>query len=313
MSITHLYIVLFPHTPLQWICKVQLVLLTLAWLSSLLPTFFMCEPLEYIWNRNIEGGKCINVKAFWRGTGAIALFFDVTCVVLPLPVLWSLKMGVWQKLKLTMLFGLGLGICIITALRIYYDELMDFADLSYTAAPVIMCAVPEPSFAIVLGSIPIMLPLFTRASNTVKSGFANNKPTFTPSPGQSRPPTAQTQDLPHRPAPLQRSDSKKFKQWVDHVYPLTPITEGGRGSDESGRAGYSVDLERGSRRIPSWGGITIRKEVRINSEKNHVHDAKLEAEKEKKKRRRSSFKRGHLESDSVQERPEPCCPRENEI
>jgi hypothetical protein len=41
-------------------------------------------------------------------TSVVALVFDVTCVVLPIPVVWRLKLERGKKIRLTVLFGLGL-------------------------------------------------------------------------------------------------------------------------------------------------------------------------------------------------------------
>ena len=37
----------------------------------------------------------------------MALVFDVGCVVLPIPVVWRLKLERGKKIRLTVLFGLG--------------------------------------------------------------------------------------------------------------------------------------------------------------------------------------------------------------
>jgi hypothetical protein len=109
MSITHFYIVLFPQsTWLHKTCKVQLLLLTLCFIATIIPVFLSCIPFEYTWNKSlVGGGKCIDMKNFWLGTSVVALAFDLSCVLLPIPVFWRLKMEVRKKVKLTVLFGLG--------------------------------------------------------------------------------------------------------------------------------------------------------------------------------------------------------------
>lgn len=107
MSITHFYIVLFPHTLLTKICKAQLFLLTVCWLGGGLPYFYMCRPFALTWNRTLTG-ECWDVRPFWLGMSVVALFFDLTLVVLPIPVVWGLKCSVGKKVRLTALFSLGL-------------------------------------------------------------------------------------------------------------------------------------------------------------------------------------------------------------
>jgi hypothetical protein len=107
MSITHFYIVLFPNIWLHNLCKAQFFLLTLCWIAGIVPCFVACRPIAYTWNRTIPGGQCFDIKRFWFSTSMIALFFDLACVVLPIPVFWSLKTSTAKKIKLTVLFSLG--------------------------------------------------------------------------------------------------------------------------------------------------------------------------------------------------------------
>ncbi|KAH7070968.1 hypothetical protein FB567DRAFT_612538 [Paraphoma chrysanthemicola] len=162
MSITHFYIVLFPHTVLTRICKGQLCLLTLCWLGTYsfflvhmyfgfpsqdrrliytiggsIPFFFTCKPLAYTWNKTIDG-SCTDPRDFWLGMSITALFFDLTCVILPIPIVWRLQCSIGKKIRLTLLFGLGLFICIITILRIAKAYTLDFADLTHSAATAVM-------------------------------------------------------------------------------------------------------------------------------------------------------------------------------
>lgn len=46
-------------------------------------------------------------RKMWLGTSIVALFFDLSCVILPIPVFWSLKTSTKKKIKLTVLFSLG--------------------------------------------------------------------------------------------------------------------------------------------------------------------------------------------------------------
>jgi hypothetical protein len=108
MSITHFYTVLFSHIWLHKLCRIQLYLLTLCWIAGIVPCFLACRPLAYTWDRTLPGGgQCFDVKRFWFWTSIVALFFDLTCVVLPIPVFWSLRTSTAKKIKLTLVFGLG--------------------------------------------------------------------------------------------------------------------------------------------------------------------------------------------------------------
>jgi hypothetical protein len=107
MSITHFYIVLFPHTLLTKLCKAQLALLTLCLTVGSVPFFLLCRPLAFAWDKTL-GGKCTDPHDFWLAMSGVALFFDLTVVALPISAVWTLKCSVGKKIRLTALFGMGL-------------------------------------------------------------------------------------------------------------------------------------------------------------------------------------------------------------
>jgi hypothetical protein len=107
MSITHFYIVIFPHMLLTKLCKVQLAVLTAGLIFGSVPFFFLCRPLAFAWDKTLDG-KCTDIRVFWLAISGVALFFDLTVVVLPIPVVWGLKCSVRKKIQLTALFGMGL-------------------------------------------------------------------------------------------------------------------------------------------------------------------------------------------------------------
>jgi hypothetical protein len=107
LSITHFYITLFPHTTIHLICRIQFVLLLLNCTVSIIRCFTLCRPLAYAWDHTLNG-KCGDFKDFSLETSVVALVFDVACVALPIPVVWRLNLKRGKKIRLTVLFGLGL-------------------------------------------------------------------------------------------------------------------------------------------------------------------------------------------------------------
>ena len=52
-------------------------------------------------------GSCGDQKSLDLSIGIVNLLLDVTVVVLPMPVLWGLKMAVAKKAMLSGMFGMG--------------------------------------------------------------------------------------------------------------------------------------------------------------------------------------------------------------
>ena len=67
----------------------------------------VCRPLEYNWNRTIEG-HCYNQSEAFEAVGIVNLLTDFFIFVLPMPVLWGLQLPVGKKIGLTATFGIGL-------------------------------------------------------------------------------------------------------------------------------------------------------------------------------------------------------------
>ena len=78
-------------------------------LSVVLADCLICRPITYRWNRSIQGGTCGNLEALDVLTGTFNLLLDICLVVMPMPILWGLKMSMSKKIALTGIFGIGTG------------------------------------------------------------------------------------------------------------------------------------------------------------------------------------------------------------
>ena len=69
---------------------------------------FKCSPVEFLWDKSIKGGTCINENQFYRWNGFANLLIDFVIWSLTLPVIWRLNLNARQKLSLSAIFLLGL-------------------------------------------------------------------------------------------------------------------------------------------------------------------------------------------------------------
>lgn len=108
-SITFLYIHIFFTPRFRRICYSVLVINLFFFIGTVLADCLICQPISYRWDRFIGGtGSCGNQKSLDLFLGIFNLFLDVTAVVLPMPVLWGLKMNVRNKVMLSGMFGMGI-------------------------------------------------------------------------------------------------------------------------------------------------------------------------------------------------------------
>lgn len=65
-----------------------------------------CRPVSYFWNK-AQHGRCIDEVNFFRWNGIVNMLLDFMVLVIPLPMVWRLKLKVRDKLAFTSMFTLG--------------------------------------------------------------------------------------------------------------------------------------------------------------------------------------------------------------
>lgn len=88
---------------------------TVAWgLAAFFVNIFQCWPPQYFWLRHsvylrdsVDGTCMSGQTAFYISIGALSLVEDVCLLLLPIAVVWRLKLSTKQKLHTTALFSIG--------------------------------------------------------------------------------------------------------------------------------------------------------------------------------------------------------------
>lgn len=80
-------------------------------MSQVVPTIFQCSPIAYSWNKTIVGGHCINVHVMWIVQDILFLVLDIYVVILPLPMIWNLRITRPEKIAISGMFLLG-SLCV---------------------------------------------------------------------------------------------------------------------------------------------------------------------------------------------------------
>jgi hypothetical protein len=106
-SILHLYMELFPSKRFHKFCIGTMVVAGLYFISVLLETFLLCSPVEFNWDKTIPGSCDPNSMVAYIMAGTTNLLIDVFIVVLPMPVLWKLRLPWPKKIAVISMFSLG--------------------------------------------------------------------------------------------------------------------------------------------------------------------------------------------------------------
>jgi hypothetical protein len=95
--------------------KFRLVVFTLLWvvisysIASVIVVVFSCNPVSKSWDPTIEGGECVNLPVFYIANLSLNSATDIAVVLLPVPLLWGLRMPVRHKVAVSGVFMTGLG------------------------------------------------------------------------------------------------------------------------------------------------------------------------------------------------------------
>ncbi|KAE8419480.1 hypothetical protein BDV36DRAFT_294074 [Aspergillus pseudocaelatus] len=96
------------------------IVFTVSWaVTAIFGNIFQCSPPRYFWLQATVKGTCMSgQKAFYMVIGALSLAEDVALLLLPISVVWSLNMGIKQKVQVTALFCLAGLACVFSLLRL---------------------------------------------------------------------------------------------------------------------------------------------------------------------------------------------------
>jgi hypothetical protein len=85
-----------------------MVLSILYFISVVLEAFLVCKPVQFIWDKTIEGGSCKGENIAYLVSGITNLILDVIIVTMPMPLLLGLHMSMAKRLSIAAMFGLGI-------------------------------------------------------------------------------------------------------------------------------------------------------------------------------------------------------------
>ncbi|KAF5855134.1 hypothetical protein ETB97_009845 [Aspergillus alliaceus] len=183
-SILLLYHRLFPTRPMSTITKFMMMVLGLITISTILATTFVCRPFSANWNGSIPG-NCGEKKILYIWASFPNIVTDVILLLLPMPVLWSLKVTPRLKLGLTITFAIGsLGLVTsIMRFQIFFRN-NAFIDGTWTAVDLVMWTQVETGMYLISACLPTYRPLlehfgvkgvFSRISRSVSRRYGTTE------------------------------------------------------------------------------------------------------------------------------------------
>ncbi|KAJ0123092.1 integral membrane protein [Diaporthe amygdali] len=108
----------------------------------------------------------------WIVAGSLNILTDLIVLIIPMPYLFKLEMTMYKKVTLMVTFGLGLVVCIISAVKVALLPSVDTGDITFSIQHAMIMTVLESSLAVVLACIPVLRPLFRSAVSTLRTKSA---------------------------------------------------------------------------------------------------------------------------------------------
>jgi hypothetical protein len=158
--------------PFKWALWISQGLVWGWFVAICLVTVFMCNPVNKQWIPSVEG-TCRPIGDLWLGSAIPSVIIDVIILVLPLPLIWKLRLKKSRKILVSGVFVCGYSIIVISLGRLITitgDEEKFAKDLTWEAVPSLYWLTAEAPVSI----ISICLPsIFFLVRRFVKDGPAS--------------------------------------------------------------------------------------------------------------------------------------------
>ena len=106
-AILILYIQHIPNRSLGISCYIALAVNVAFGASTIMANCLICRPITYRWVSSVKG-SCGDQKSLDMYTAILNLVQDFVVVILPMPILWRLKVPLERRVATICLFGMGI-------------------------------------------------------------------------------------------------------------------------------------------------------------------------------------------------------------
>lgn len=177
LTILALYVKLFPHTWLRKAAYGAGIFTTLNNIGNLFILIFQCTPIRFFWDKTAEGGHCINGRACYFITSVILIITVIIALLLPMPLLWELKVSLGKRWKLLAAFSLGLFVVITSIYRLIAILKIDNEDPTFTFLEAGNWSALEIGAGVVSTCLSSMTPLIHWVIAWFKPSSSSRSPT----------------------------------------------------------------------------------------------------------------------------------------
>ncbi|EXF83815.1 integral membrane protein [Colletotrichum fioriniae PJ7] len=247
--------------------KVFIVTLLICYIPIQILKTVICLPISAFWNPKTPNPRCLNQRKIFIADLSLAIITDFFILVLPVPLLWGLRMPLRKKLKVAALLGAG-GIA--TAVTVYrmYLVVQFLTSTDVTADFVVLDLIT--ALELVIGVVCACLPSTNLLYERIRRGERNQMGNLPRTAGDLKKGSSSSSSYWRRPAnfdtelavltgqpmgmrPLTEESARKSEQIVeDWVYNPRANSMDGRREGWLAQGGESSALGCSRDRVPNW-------------------------------------------------------------
>ncbi|KAH8430462.1 uncharacterized protein LDX57_008121 [Aspergillus melleus] len=141
---------------------VAMVFVTICCTLFTVLSIFQCKPIHAYWDFMPKyPHHCMNDGYMVFSASVVNIFTDFLATVLPMPLIWNLKLPARQRIAVISIFGLGIVVNVAGSIRTVYvwKSMVASYDTTWLGWPVLLAATIEISIGLICASAPALRPL----------------------------------------------------------------------------------------------------------------------------------------------------------